>query len=157
VQQDSEPVLGSLLLLNISRELKERMLVTRETDYAVRCVIYLARDKDQVSSVTEVAKNMHIPKTFLAKIFQRLMRAGLVESVRGMNGGFRLAKSPSAISLLDILTAIQGPVGINVCAVNSKKCRLSSTCSVHPIWVELRTEFDRKLREQTIDRLAGTM
>jgi Rrf2 family protein len=131
------------------------MLVTRETDYAVRCILYLAGDDDQVSSVAEVSKNMHIPKTFLAKIVQRLVKAGLVESIRGMNGGFRLAKKPSAISLLDIMTAIQGPEGINVCAVNSKKCRRSATCSVHPVWVELRKEVDRRLREQTIDRLVG--
>ncbi len=133
------------------------MLVTRETDYAVRCILFLAQDEDQVSNVTEVSRKMHIPKTFLAKIFQRLVKAGLVESIRGMNGGFRLAKKPEAISLLDIMVAIQGPAGINVCAVNSKKCRRSSTCSVHPVWVELRKDVDRKLREQTIARLiSGT-
>ncbi len=131
------------------------MLVTRKTDYAVRCILYLAEDEDQVSNVTEVSRKMHIPKTFLAKIFQRLVKAGLVESIRGMNGGFRLAKKPGAISLLDIMTAIQGPAGINVCAVNSKKCSRSSFCSVHPVWVELRKEVDRRLREQTIDRLIG--
>jgi Rrf2 family protein len=133
--------------------LKQNMLVTRKTDYAIRCILYLARDDDQVANVTEVSRNMHIPKTFLAKIFQRLVKAGLVESIRGMNGGFRLAKKPADISLLDIMAAIQGPVGINVCAVNSKKCRRSSTCSVHPVWVELRKEVDRRLREQTIAQL----
>jgi Rrf2 family protein len=131
------------------------MLVTRKTDYAVRCVLYLARDKDQVSNVTEVSKAMHIPKSFLAKIFQKLVRAGMVESIRGMNGGFRLAKKPSEISLLDIMAAIQGPAAINLCAVDSRKCRRSSTCSVHPVWVELRRDVNRKLQEQTIDQLAG--
>jgi Rrf2 family protein len=129
------------------------MLVTRKTDYAVRCVLYLAGDQDQVSNVTEVSKAMHIPKTFLAKIFQRLARAGIVESIRGMNGGFRLARLPSEISILDIMTAIQGPPDINLCAVMSKKCRLSSACSVHPFWVGLRQDINRKLQEQTIDRL----
>jgi Rrf2 family protein len=129
------------------------MLVTRGTDYAIRCVLYLAKDQDQISSVTEVSRNMHIPKTFLAKIFQRLVRAGLVESIRGMNGGFRLAKAPSKISLLDIMAAIQGQSCVNVCAVDSKKCRRSSTCAVHPVWVDLRKEMDRRLREQTIDMM----
>jgi Rrf2 family protein len=130
------------------------MLVKRETDYAIRCVLYLAKDQDQISSVTEVSRNMHIPKTFLAKIFQRLVRAGLVESVRGMNGGFRLSKKPAKISLLDIMSAIQGPSCINVCAVDSKQCKRSSTCAVHPVWVDLRKETDRRLREQTIEMLA---
>ena len=129
------------------------MLVTRETDYAVRCVLYLAQTDDQVANVSIVSRMMHIPKTFLAKIFQKLTKAGMLESIRGMNGGFRLVKKPSAISLLDIMKAIQGPVGINVCAVNSKKCRRSTICSVHPVWVELRKEVDQRLQEQTIDKL----
>ena len=129
------------------------MLVTRETDYAVRCILYLAQDSVQIANVTEVSRKVHIPKTFLAKIFQRLVKAGLVESIRGMNGGFPLAKRPSDISLLDVMTAIQGPVGINVCAVNSKKCSKSSTCSVHPVWVGLRKEVNQRLQEQTIAHL----
>jgi len=129
------------------------MLVTRETDYAVRCILYLAQDDDQISNVTEVSRKMHIPKTFLAKIFQRLVKAGLVKSIRGMNGGFRLAKKPIDISLLDIMEAIQGPSCINVCAVDSKKCKRSVFCSVHPFWVRLRREVNQRMKEQTIDKL----
>jgi Rrf2 family protein len=130
------------------------MLVTRETDYAVRCVLYLAQADDQIANVTEVSRKMHIPKTFLAKIFQRLAKAGLVVSIRGMNGGFRLAKKPSAMTLLDIMEAIQGPSCINVCAVNSKKCKRSAFCTVHPFWVDLRKEVNKRMQEQTIDKLA---
>ena len=129
------------------------MLITRKTDYAVRCILHLAQDADKVANVTEVSRNMHIPKMFTAKIFQRLAKAGLVESVRGMNGGYRLAKKPSAISLLDIMDAIQGVDCINVCAVDSRKCKRSSYCTVHPIWVELRKDVNKRLQEQTIDKL----
>ena len=131
------------------------MLVTRETDYAVRCVLYLAREKDLVANVTEIAQAMHIPKTFLAKILQRLIRSGIVGSLRGMHGGFKLAKKPADISLLDILEAIQGPSGINVCAVDSKKCNMSSACTVHPVWVDIRKEVESRLKKETIDRLRG--
>ncbi len=126
------------------------MLVTRQTDYAVRCVLYLAKDEDQVSSVSEVSRKMHIPKTFLAKIFQKLVRAGLVTSVRGGNGGFRLAKRPGEITLLDIMHVFQGPAAINDCAVEGRKCRLSATCGVHPVWIEIREEVNKRLREKTI-------
>ena len=130
------------------------MLVTRETDYAVRCILYLAQDSVQIANVTEVSRKVHIPKTFLAKIFQRLVKAGLVESIRGMNGGFRLLKKPSAIPLLDIMEAVQGPSCINVCAVDSKQCKRSAVCAVHPFWVELRKEVNKRMQEQTIDKLA---
>jgi Rrf2 family protein len=131
------------------------MLITRETDYAVRTVLYLARDRDRTANVTEVAHAMHIPKSFLAKVLQRLVRHHILTSMRGINGGFRLAKKPSEISLLAVMEAIQGPAGINVCAVDSRRCSLSATCSVHPVWVELRQEFEKRLKRQTIDKLIG--
>jgi Rrf2 family protein len=129
------------------------MLITRETDYAVRTVIYLAKDRDRNANVTEVAQAMHIPKSFLAKVLQRLVRHHILTSMRGVNGGFRLARKPSEISLLAIMEAIQGPAGINVCAIDSKRCRLSATCSVHPVWVEIRQELEKRLKKQTIDKL----
>jgi Rrf2 family protein len=129
------------------------MLVTRETDYAVRTVLYLARDHDRVVSVTEIAEAMLIPKSFLAKILQRLVRNNIVQSVRGVKGGFRLAKKTSDISLLSVMEAIQGVTGINVCAVDSRKCKISSACVVHPVWVELRKEVEARLKKQTIASL----
>jgi Rrf2 family protein len=129
------------------------MLVTRETDYAVRTVLYLARERDRNANVTEIAQAMHIPKSFLAKILQRLVRHHILQSMRGVKGGFMLAKNPSEITLLAVMEAIQGPAGINVCAIDSKRCRMSSTCSVHPVWVEIRKEVERRLNKQTIAKL----
>jgi Rrf2 family protein len=129
------------------------MLVTRETDYAVRTVLYLARNSSRMASVTEVARAMQIPKSFLAKILQRLVRSHILASMRGVKGGFTLARKPTEISLLDVLESIQGPAGINVCAIDSRRCRFSSTCSVHPVWVEIRKEVERRLKKQTIAKL----
>lgn len=129
------------------------MLVTRETDYAVRTILYLAKERNRTASVTEVAHAMHIPKSFLAKILQRLVKSNILTSTRGVNGGFQLAKKTSDISLLSIMEAIQGPAGINLCAIDSKKCKLSATCSVHPVWMDIRKEVERRLKKQTIAEL----
>jgi DNA-binding IscR family transcriptional regulator len=51
------------------------------------------------------------------------------------------------------MEAIQGPAGINLCAVDSKKCKLSATCSVHPVWMDIRKEVERRLKKQTIAEL----
>lgn len=130
------------------------MLVTRQTDYAVRCVLYLARERDQIASVGEIAEQMQIPKSFLAKILQRLVREGIVESIRGMKGGFRLLKQASEITLLDVFIAIQGVAPVNSCAIDKRRCRMSSGCSVHPVWTELRKEVERRLGMQTLSSLA---
>lgn len=129
------------------------MLITRETDYAVRCVLYLAQKPDQRTIVDEIAKRMHIPKHYLAKILQRLVREGIVESVRGINGGYRLLRSPKEISLMDIMGTIQGSVPVNVCALDKRRCQMSSTCSVHPVWVEIRKDIETRLKRETIDKL----
>ncbi len=131
------------------------MLVTRETDYAVRTVLYLARERDRNANVTEIAQAMQIPKSFLAKILQRLVRHHILQSMRGVKGGFLLAKKPSEITLLAVMEAIQGPAGINVCAIDSRRCRMSSTCAVHPVWVEIRKEVEKRLKRETIGRLIG--
>jgi Rrf2 family protein len=78
---------------------------------------------------------MHIPKSFLAKLLQRLVRSHLLTSSRGVNGGFQIAQKPSEITLLSIMEAVQGPVGI-ICAIDSRRRRVSTTCTVHPVWVE---------------------
>jgi Rrf2 family protein len=129
------------------------MLITRETDYAVRTVLYLARKSGRMVSVTEIAEAMQIPKTFLAKLLQRLVKHHVLLSSRGVSGGFQLAKKPSAITLLDIMVAMQGPAGINICAVDSNRCGLSSTCTVHPVWVAIRKEVEKRLDRVTIAKL----
>jgi Rrf2 family protein len=129
------------------------MLITRETDYAVRCVLYLAQKTKQRTIVDEIAKCMHIPKHYLAKILQRLVREGIVESVRGIKGGYRLLKPPKEISLMDIMRTIQGAVPVNVCALDKRRCQMSSTCSVHPVWVEIRKDIETRLKRETIDKL----
>ncbi|WP_455381740.1 RrF2 family transcriptional regulator [Salinispira pacifica] len=122
------------------------MQFTRKTDYAIRCVYYLARHPDQVTVIGEIASRMKIPNSFLAKIMQKLARAGLVESHRGVKGGFTLSREPARISLYDVILAMEGPVVLNMCAVHSKECGLSATCSIHPFWVELRRDVEARLK-----------
>ncbi len=129
------------------------MRITKQTDYAIRCVLYLSQNHNEVKVVDEIARAKSIPKVFLAKILQKLARAGIVRSHRGVKGGFELAKRPKDISLLDVIEAIEGPVAMNICAIDKRMCNLSNTCSVHPVWIKLREETERKLRRYNFERL----
>jgi len=99
--------------------------------------------------VSDISRSMKIPMSFLAKILQRLMKQDIVKSVRGVKGGFRLAKQPRDINLLQVVEAIQGVSAANICAIDKSLCRLSKTCSVHPVWVEIREMVEKRLKKET--------
>jgi Rrf2 family protein len=122
------------------------MQITRETDYAIRCILYLSSRTDRIVVVDETSREMAVPKSFLAKILQKLVKAGIVKSFRGVKGGFRLSREPKDITLLDVIEAVEGAIALNACAVDSAVCTFSSACAVHPIWIRLRGEFNELLK-----------
>jgi len=124
------------------------MHITRETDYAMRCVYYLTRKGGAVTMVDEIARNMRSPKSFLAKILQKLVKADIVKSHRGVKGGFTLAKRPRDINFLHVIEAIQGPIAMNVCALDEKMCEFSNVCSIHPVWVDARQQVEKLLKKK---------
>ncbi|WP_333652544.1 RrF2 family transcriptional regulator [Dissulfurispira sp.] len=71
------------------------MEITRETDYAIRCVLHLSEAPNNVIMVDEIVKAKSIPKGFLSKILQKLAKANIVKSYRGVRGGFQIAKAPN--------------------------------------------------------------
>ena len=130
------------------------MQITRETDYAMRCVLYLSGQPDKVVMVDEISREMATPKSFLAKILQKLVKAGVVKSFRGVKGGFQLNREPGDISLLDVIEAIEGVIVLNSCAVDSSVCGFSGTCGVHTVWVKLRGEVNDLMRKHTFADIA---
>ena len=130
------------------------MQITRETDYAMRCLLYLSGHPDKVAMVDEISREMATPKSFLAKILQKLVKAGVVRSFRGVKGGFQLNRAPKDISLLDVIEATEGVVALNACAVDSSVCGFSSTCGVHTVWVKLRVEVNELFRKYTFADIA---
>jgi len=129
--------------------------ITRETDYAIRCVLYLSGQTDKIVMVDEIAREMATPKSFLAKILQRLVKAGVVKSFRGVKGGFQLSRQPKDISLLDVVEAIEGAVALNACAVDSSVCGFSSTCGVHTVWLTLRQEVNELMKKHNFEEIAA--
>ncbi|MBF0506692.1 MAG: Rrf2 family transcriptional regulator [Nitrospirae bacterium] len=132
------------------------MEITRETDYAIRCVLYLCEKREEITMIDEIAREMEVPRSFLAKILQKLARASLVKSFRGVKGGFQLARPPARISLLDVVEAIEGEVAMNLCALDQALCGRSKYCPVHPAWVDIRKDFRKVLGKYNFEKLKKT-
>lgn len=105
-------------------------LLTRDSDYAVRAVLFLAGSKKNLVAAIEIKNALNMPWHFLRAILQKLAKAGLITSVKGVGGGFSLRKDPQTITLLDIMQVFQGSVDISECTFkkhicpNLKKCPL---------------------------------
>jgi Rrf2 family protein len=130
------------------------MQITRQADYAIRAVRYLAKQgSNQRAATSTVAQEMKIPPSFLAKIISQLSIAGLLHTSRGARGGVSLAREPKEISVLDVVEAIDGPILLNECVGDTESCAFSDDCMVHPIWMEAQETLVKRLRETTFDQL----
>ncbi len=131
------------------------MRLTRAAEYAVRCVLYLAKKgKGVLVGRNEVASNTDTPPQFLAKIAQQLARSGIIEILQGAGGGFRLLKEPAGISLLEVIESIIGEISLNGCVTRPDCCTNSATCTVHLVWNRARNQLRATLQEASFAQLA---
>jgi Rrf2 family protein len=129
------------------------MQITRQADYAVRAVLYLAQlGPEQRAATSQIAQEQQIPPSFLAKIVSQLSVAGLLQTSRGARGGVSLARTPDEISLLEVVEAIDGPILLNECAGSNGVCTFGDSCPMKPVWCDAQAELVERLRITTFDR-----
>jgi Rrf2 family protein len=126
------------------------MQITRQADYAVRAVLYLARlEPTQRAATSQVAQEQHIPPSFLAKIISQLSIAGLLHTSRGARGGVTLAREPKDITLLEVIEAIDGPILLNECVADNSVCTFDDDCPLRPVWCDAQEELVNRLKGTT--------
>jgi Rrf2 family protein len=128
------------------------MQITRQADYAVRAVLYLARlGTEHRAATSQIAQEQQIPPSFLAKIVSQLSVAGLLQTSRGARGGVSLARSPEDISLLEVVEAIDGPIMLNECVGNGA-CTFGDDCPMKPVWCDAQAALVNHLRGTTFSQ-----
>lgn len=121
--------------------------LSKKADYALIAMKHLAlrTDAGNSSSAREMAETYAIPLELLAKVLQRLVRARLLVSVQGTRGGYRLGRSPQAMTVADVIQAVDGPVTVTACSPNDHRCDQYTQCNVRdPLW---------KIRSRILDAL----
>jgi Rrf2 family protein len=123
------------------------MQITRQADYALRAMLYLAQmEPTQRAATSQIADEQHIPPSFLAKIISQLSIAGLIHTSRGARGGVSLARQPEEITILEVVEAIDGPISLNECTHSSSACPFGESCPLRPLWCETQSELVQRLR-----------
>ena len=125
------------------------------TDYATVILANLAADRTRLLTAGTLSERTHIAAPTVAKLLKQMHRAGLVNSTRGIHGGYQLARSPEDISAAAILDALEGPIALTECSVGSGQCGIEHTCSVGRTWQRISVSIRRALNEVSLAQLAG--
>ena len=129
--------------------------LTKKADYGLIAMKYLAEKSAASSrSAKEIAEAQGIPPELLAKILQRLVRAKLLVSLQGTNGGYKLARDSRTISAFDVIKAIEGPLFITSCVTHKGACEQTSRCTVREPLQKVSLAIEEVLSKVTIFELA---
>ncbi|PZO73929.1 MAG: iron-responsive transcriptional regulator [Mesorhizobium amorphae] len=129
------------------------MRLTRQTNYAIRILMYCATNQGRLSRVTEIAQAYGVSELFLFKILQPLVEHGMVETVRGRNGGIRLAKAANEITLLDVVRETEENFSMAECFETGSDCPLVNDCGLNAALREALNAFFTVLSSYTIHDL----
>lgn len=134
------------------------MRLTKQTNYAVRMLMYAAANKDHLSRIPEIAKAYGVSELFLFKILQPLTKAGLVETVRGRNGGIRLGRPADKITLFDVVRVTEDSFAMAECFEDDgdSDCPLIDSCGLNSALRKALNAFFDVLSGYTIDDLVKT-
>lgn len=132
------------------------MQLSATSQYAIRILVYMADQKDSNPiSATELAEILHIPYKFLTKIMTSLVKVGLVESIRGKEGGYKLKKKASDIMVGDILDAFHDSIKDEQCILGIGFCNGICKCALHDQWMEPKLLLQKMFRESSLEDIAG--
>ena len=129
--------------------------VTKLTDYATLVLTVLAARPADVLSAPELAEQAGLEAPTVAKVLKPLAQAGLVEGFRGANGGYRLARAAEAISLVEIVEAMEGPLGMTECSLHDGHCGLETSCGVRANWRRINDVVADALRAITLAEMVA--
>ncbi len=127
-------------------------MFSKSTQYALKATLYLAHRKDPGEPVgtADLAKAINAPAQFLAKTLQKLVRANILSSVKGSNGGVFLSPENLQLRLIDILDEMSGQTGIRTCLLGSSECNQDHPCILHQDFVKVRQGLNEFFKNHTL-------
>jgi FeS assembly SUF system regulator len=124
--------------------------ISRMTDYGTMILVYLAEQGGRLCSASDVTEATRVAAPTVSKLLKLLARSGLVDSVRGADGGYRLAGPPESVTAASILDVLEGPVAITECSTDDSQCEFESLCQVGSAWQKINRIIYGALTEITL-------
>ncbi len=130
------------------------MIISRSADYALRALLYLTRlePSSRFVPANEISNEMQTPPFLLSRILQRLVKSGLLHSMKGHHGGFRLNKNPAEINVYDVIEIIDGSIVVHDCV--SEKCGMGPCCALRDAFTRAERALELALRAVTLAEIS---
>jgi len=128
----------------------------KETEYALRALVYIQsqNSKNRRPSIVEIATEIETPPSFTAKILQRLVKQGFIDSIKGINGGFLFGNEREELPLKKVIVSIEGDKLFTGCGFGLKHCDENNPCPLHYDYAPIRDAMNKLVEEETIQGLA---
>jgi Rrf2 family protein len=145
-----------LLLLFLQKKIN---VFKKETEYALRALVYiqLQNSKQRRPGIAEIATEIETPQSFTAKILQRMVKQGFVESLKGINGGFFFDNAKEDLTLRKVIVSIEGDSLFRGCGFGLKHCDENNPCPLHFSYAPIRNAIEQLVDVETIQSLASKL
>lgn len=134
------------------------MMLSMTGQYALRAIVYIAANSsdEKVVLSREIAEKTGVPSQYLSQILRDAVRAGVLESSRGVGGGFRLSRPAARIRLLDVLAPFEDVLKGSRCPFGQPRCNDEHPCGFHEFWKPVSRAFRQMLEQTTLDQVDST-
>ncbi len=130
--------------------------LSKMTDYGVLLMSELAKDTQAVQRAPDLAGTTHIPQTTVRKVMTALIQAGMVESIRGVNGGYRLQRAPEEITVRELIHCLEGNIALTDCESNGgKTCEQQDVCGTRKNWLKINQAMRDALQNITLNDMVN--
>ena len=129
------------------------IILSKLADYGVIVATHLAAYPDRQVTAGTVATETRLPRATVAKVLKALAHAGLVAAARGATGGYRLARDATAISVAEVVAAIDGDIGLTQCSVHVDECARTNYCPTRPHWAAINRAVGQALSAISLDAM----
>src|ERR1700751_94412 len=129
------------------------IILSKLADYGVIVATHLAAYPDRQVTAGTVATQTRLPRDTVPKVLKALAHAGLVTAARGAGGGYRLARSAAAISVAEVVAAIDGDIGLTQCSVHVEECARTNDCPTRPHWAAINRAVGEALSAVSLDTM----
>lgn len=134
------------------------MKISTKGRYGLRILLDLAlHEGDSPRMIRDIAVSQQISEKYISRLIIELKRAGMVKSIRGAKGGYRLARFPKSLTVLDIVEVMEGPISIVDCVIEPDACRRIQSCTTRKIWAKLNHDIRRSLSGVTLQDIVDNV